>query len=112
MFYNLPSEVKVELINACGTNYPSIEQILDKYSQIIRKLNITDNSNNQNGKEKTKSNVPEVSTFNVTHSKSNNKSRFNKSNRYTNSVERKYNCLFCGSTDHAFWVCDKVNTKE
>ena len=80
---------------------------------MIRKLNITDISNNQNCKEKAKSNVAEVSTFNVGHSKSNKKSRYNKSNKPNNSSNKKtYKCLFCGSADHVFWKCDVVTTKD
>ena len=60
VFYNLPSEVKIELINACGSNYPDIDEISDKYNQVIRKLNITDFSNSQSSKEKTKPNASNV----------------------------------------------------
>ena len=39
-FYNLPSEVKIGLIDETGSNYPSIDEILAKINKVIIKLNI------------------------------------------------------------------------
>ena len=62
----------------------------------------------------------EISTFNVNHSKPNasksnvssklniNYSKSNDSSRQTNN----FKCLFCGKTEHYFWKCDQVKSKD
>ena len=104
-FYNLPSEVKIGLIEETGNNYPPIADILSKIDKVIIKLNIkgsnsSSNSNSQSNVSKPCSN--EVSTFNVSHSKSNE----------SNSVIEMPKCLFCGRTNHRFWECKQVKTKD
>ena len=43
-FYNLPSDVRIGLIDETGSNYPSIDEILAKINKVIIKLNIAGNS--------------------------------------------------------------------
>ena len=47
IFYKLPSDIRVGLIDACNTNYPSIENILDNVDQVIKRLNIKNLSSRQ-----------------------------------------------------------------
>ena len=66
-FYNLPSEVRIGLIEETGNNYPPIADILNKLDKVIIKLNIK-GSSNSSFKSNSESNVSksssnEISTF-------------------------------------------------
>ena len=41
VFNKLPSQLKKELINKLGTNYPTISQILDNYVEVIKTIRAT-----------------------------------------------------------------------
>merc|ERR1712121_311825 len=74
-FYNLPSEVRIGLIEETGNNFPTISEILKKLDKVIIKLNIkgsiTSTSKSSSESNTSISSSNEVSTFNVGHSKPN-----------------------------------------
>ena len=109
MFYNLPYEVRKGLIEETNNNYPPITEIIAKLDKVITKLNITGisstTSKNNSQSNVTKSNLNEITTMNVNHSKSNaSNNAFNKKTRG--------NCWFCGTAGHFFWTCTQFKTKD
>ena len=40
VFYRLPADLRVGLIDACKTNYPPLSNILSKFQEVVTKLNI------------------------------------------------------------------------
>ena len=40
VFYRLPADLRIGLIDKCKTNYPSFSDILDKFQEVVTKLNI------------------------------------------------------------------------
>ena len=103
-FYNLPSDVRRGLIEATGSNYPPIADILTNLNKVITKLNITgySSSSTKINSELNMSNSKEVSTFNVNHSKLNT----------SNNEIKKHKCLFCSNTEHPFWKCNQIKSKD
>ena len=40
LFYRLPADVRIGLIDECGTNYPPLDSILDKFDKVLTRLKI------------------------------------------------------------------------
>ena len=98
LFYNLPAPIRKGLIEATGKNYPTSQEILTKYEEVVTKLNLLDGPNQPKVSVKEKvitssAQANEVTTFNVSHKKGNQLS------------ETK--CLFCGK-QHRSHNCDVV----
>ena len=45
LFYNLPTPIRQGLIEKLGKNYPTSEEILSKYEEVVTKLNLLESSN-------------------------------------------------------------------
>ena len=98
LFYNLPAPIRKGLITLTGNNFPTSEQILKRYEEVVTRLNLTEGAKQNKVITKEKvitsgAQVNDVSTFNVAHKKGKQAS------------ETK--CLFCGG-NHRSQICEKV----
>ena len=98
LFYNLPAPIRKGLITLTGNNFPTSEQILKRYEEVVTRLNLTEGAKQNKVITKEKvitsgAQANDVSTFNVAHKKGKQAS------------ETK--CLFCGG-NHRSQICEKV----
>ena len=121
-FYRLPPEVRLGLIDACNTNYPSFPDILNKINTVIEKLNIgkdhKESKNSQNSNPQPKSgnldsnDKNQTFSLNPIHNNPNESSdkKFNK--RYFNKSKSKDpTCVFCGEK-HFSSRCTNVVSRD
>ena len=98
LFYNLPAPIRKGLITLTGTNFPTSQQILTRYEEVVTRLNLTEGAKQKViTKEKviaSGAHPKDVSTFNIVHKKE------------KQATETK--CLFCGG-NHRALTCEKVN---
>ena len=117
LFYRLPADVRLDLIDACNTNYPSFSGILTHLNKVITKLNIGKDikeakSNPQTPKSSPNSSNHNVETFSLNtvlqHPGQSSKGGSGKKFKYF-QTDRK--CSFCGES-HASSKCTNVVSKE
>ena len=124
IFYRLPADVRIGLIDACKTNYPSFSNIMSKFQEVVTKLNIGNDFMNgkQNNPQTPKSGKPdsgnqnEKTTFSlnaVQHNRNQQSKNLNRNqNQKFNHAKSDRKCVFCGSADHSSSKCIKVTSKE
>ena len=102
VFAKLPCSLKREIINQTHTNYPSINDIFDKYSDIIKTLVITKNkfANSRYTKKKDNTLTPKVQTTTPS-SLENFATNSDGLNAY------KPHCKFCNLEGHSMAGCSK-----
>ena len=99
LFYNLPIPIRQGLIEKLQKNYPTSEEIIQKYEEVVTKLNLLENSSQPKASAKeTKAATPsdrnDLTTFSVNHKTQNDEK-----------------CLFCGNS-HKSYRCDTVTSME
>ena len=101
LFYGLPIPLRQGLIEVCKKNYPSLDEMLSNFEDVVIKLNLLDPSNSSNSSKSvnkepnsTTSDSSDITTFNVNHSK-----------------PKIYKCMFCNQ-NHQFWRCPSVKDEN
>ena len=117
LFYRLPADIRIGLIDECDNNYPSLEVILQKFEKVITRLQI--GRDKQNSKPPSSSpsggnpdpNGQKVETFSLNNvqQKSGKSDKKGSSKKFTNFKDRK--CTFCGES-HASSKCPNVKSVE
>ena len=129
VFYKLPAEVGLGLVDACGTNYPSFTDIVAKLQQVIKKLNLgkdlsskkqnsphpksdnpgsgnqKDSGNPGSGNHKGKQTFSENVVHQGLKAQSGKKSKWK-------SGKKGYKCVFCQSGEHSSSKCTAVSSVE
>ena len=134
IFSKLPSELKKELIHAVGTNYPTLNHILDKYADVVKTLVITKtrapskplkqpppdysdwepdpytNSKPDRGRENVPDNRPRGLDIYPKDTCSNKRTALENFATQVGTRSFPENCKFCNADGHQARFCAKYNT--
>ena len=97
IFHNLPVPIRQGLIDKFGKNYPSSKEMLEKFEDVVTKLDLLESYNPSK-------NVAKVPKVNASNTESNDLTTINNVNHSNTTVHK---CLFCDKI-HYFWKCDYV----
>ena len=104
IFNKLPVSLRREIIHLVGSNYPSLNQIFEHYSDVIRTLEITKPSfsNSSRNTDKFKSSIPKKTNTSDRREKPSTLQNF-----YVKPGPVFYKCNFCQSNSHSAFYCVK-----
>ena len=114
VFNRLPNSFKQELVRRLNSNFPSMKEIFDNYSEVVKTLNLKSNrvfdrnDGKSDGKNVNKKGFTRMSNHN-------NSSPLQQNSNTTDSpgkTEFKKNCKWCQSTSHSMLGCKKYPNHE
>ena len=111
IFAKLPNALKKEIIHVVGTNYPSLNQIMDNYADVIKTLVITKTAGSPSkpGSQQPPDNRPRRSE------QYKNSKTFSTLENFATEVETRSaqkHCKFCAADGHYSRFCAKYHTLD